>query len=135
MRLGAIVAAALVPALAFAAPKVRTKRKKAPPVAKPVEPPSDLEPTPDPPGDPKPAATAPPSAGPAGTAGGSGAAPADPKDAKDKDAKDARDAKKDADSEPKAGEVDVDSLRQEYLALRDELFKSRARASTVASQL
>jgi hypothetical protein len=36
-----------------------------------------------------------------------------------------------------AGEaaVDVDSLRQEYLALRDELFKSRARANAVASQL
>lgn len=30
---------------------------------------------------------------------------------------------------------DVDTLRQEYLSLRDELFKSRARASTVASQL
>ena len=32
-------------------------------------------------------------------------------------------------------EPDVDSLRQEYLALRDELFKSRARANAVASQL
>jgi hypothetical protein len=31
--------------------------------------------------------------------------------------------------------VDVDALRQEYLALRDELFKSRARANAVASQL
>ena len=30
---------------------------------------------------------------------------------------------------------DVDSLRQEYLSLRDELFKSRARADAVASQL
>jgi hypothetical protein len=30
---------------------------------------------------------------------------------------------------------DVDTLRQEYLALRDELFKSRARANAVASQL
>lgn len=30
---------------------------------------------------------------------------------------------------------DVDSFRQEYLALRDELFKSRARANTIASQL
>jgi hypothetical protein len=37
---------------------------------------------------------------------------------------------------PKEGkEVDVDSLRQEYLSLRDELFKSRARANAVASQL
>jgi hypothetical protein len=32
-------------------------------------------------------------------------------------------------------EPDVDSLRQEYLSLRDELFKSRARANAVASQL
>lgn len=32
-------------------------------------------------------------------------------------------------------EMDVDSLRQEYLALRDELFKSRARAHAVAGQL
>ncbi|HEY6175693.1 MAG TPA: hypothetical protein VIX73_14640, partial [Kofleriaceae bacterium] len=30
---------------------------------------------------------------------------------------------------------DVDSLRQEYLSLRDELFRSRARANAVASQL
>jgi len=30
---------------------------------------------------------------------------------------------------------DVDTLRQEYLSLRDELFKSRARANAVASQL
>jgi hypothetical protein len=32
-------------------------------------------------------------------------------------------------------EPDVDTLRQEYLALRDELFKSSARANAVASQL
>jgi hypothetical protein len=31
--------------------------------------------------------------------------------------------------------VDVDALRQEYLQLRDELFRSRARASTLSSQL
>ncbi len=31
--------------------------------------------------------------------------------------------------------ADVDALRQEYLALRDELFESRARAATVASAL
>ncbi len=36
---------------------------------------------------------------------------------------------------PAANEPDVDSLRQEYLSLRDELFKSRARANAVASQL
>jgi hypothetical protein len=34
-----------------------------------------------------------------------------------------------------AGGPDVDALRQEYLSLRDELFRSRARANAVASQL
>ena len=51
-----------------------------------------------------------------GTGGGSGA-PAEPTEP------------------PPASDADVDSLRQEYLSLRDELFKSRARANTVASQL
>lgn len=38
--------------------------------------------------------------------------------------------------EPKdADAVDVDTLRQEYLQLRDELYKSRARAAAVASAL
>ena len=32
-------------------------------------------------------------------------------------------------------DTDVDQLRQEYLSLRDELFRSRARANAVASQL
>ena len=32
-------------------------------------------------------------------------------------------------------EIDVDALRQEYLALRDKLFQSRARAATVATAL
>src|SRR5439155_5653474 len=43
-------------------------------------------------------------------------------------------ARPDAADKP-AGDADVDSLRQEYLGLRDELFKSRARANAVASQL
>ncbi|HVK74158.1 MAG TPA: hypothetical protein VM734_12600 [Kofleriaceae bacterium] len=38
-------------------------------------------------------------------------------------------------AETKAAAVDVDGLRQEYLKLRDELFESRARASTVSSAL
>ncbi|MBA3455813.1 MAG: hypothetical protein H0T42_22140, partial [Deltaproteobacteria bacterium] len=38
-------------------------------------------------------------------------------------------------AEDAATTADVDTLRQEYLSLRDELFKSRARANTVASQL
>lgn len=36
---------------------------------------------------------------------------------------------------PAAEATDVDALRQEYLKLRDELFRSRARAATVASAL
>lgn len=35
--------------------------------------------------------------------------------------------------EPEKPALDVDSLRQEYLALRDQLFRSRARAAAVAS--
>lgn len=42
--------------------------------------------------------------------------------------------KKQAPPAPEA-DADVDSLRQEYLKLRDELFQSRARAATVASAL
>ena len=53
---------------------------------------------------------------------GSGAEPAQPVEP----------PKDDKDKKP---EVDVDALRQEYLSLRDELFKSRARANAVASQL
>jgi len=50
-------------------------------------------------------------------------------------------AKPSAQAEPPADEPSpgdpsaVDALRQEYQALRDELFESRARAATVASQL
>lgn len=40
----------------------------------------------------------------------------------------------DGDAGDKSG-PDVDTLRQEYLSLRDELFKSRARANAVAGQL
>ena len=36
---------------------------------------------------------------------------------------------------PAATGPDVDALRQEYLALRDELYRSRARANAIASQL
>jgi hypothetical protein len=59
-------------------------------------------------------------AGAAGAGGASSDAPAKPAD---------RPADKPSDG------PDVDSLRQEYLSLRDELFKSRARANAVASQL
>jgi len=39
------------------------------------------------------------------------------------------------DAPPDAKGPDIDALRQEYLSLRDELFKSRARANAVAGQL
>ena len=38
-------------------------------------------------------------------------------------------------TKPSGNDPDVDTLRQEYLSLHDELFKSRARANAVASQL
>jgi len=68
-------------------------------------------------------AATPPQTAPATPAAGAGSAapPPDTKAASDQPA-------------PK-DEPDVDSLRQEYLSLRDELFKSRARANAVASQL
>src|SRR4051812_4083210 len=64
---------------------------------------------------------------PAGDAGGGGgsATPAPPPSEPDKQGSAA----------PVEPGPDVDSLRQEYLSLRDEMFKSRARASAVASQL
>ena len=71
----------------------------------------------------------PPSPAPQSPGTGSGSA-AEPKDPKDKVTKDEPPETKSSGNEP-----DVDTLRQEYLALRDELFKSRARANTVASEL
>lgn len=135
MRMRLALPVLLVPLIAVAAPKSKPKPKpKAPP------PPAAAEPAEDP----KPAPPAAPAAGDkdkdkdkdkagggggGGTGGGGGAGAgggsADP--AKDKPA--------DEPSTPAANEPDVDSLRQEYLSLRDELFKSRARASAVASQL
>jgi hypothetical protein len=41
----------------------------------------------------------------------------------------------DGEVEDAGDEVDVDALRQEYLALRDKLFQSKARAATVATAL
>jgi hypothetical protein len=122
---------ALLPALVLAAPRHKKKKVKPPPKAEPVEPAPAPEPAPTPTATPDPskgsAATptpAPPQTSPQtpGAPGaGSGSAPAPAPEA-----------------EPppeKSSGPDVDSLRQEYLSLRDELFKSRARANTVASQL
>ena len=127
---------ALIPALAIGAPKRGRKPPKKTTKAKvvePVDPPAEPTPPPDAPADPPKDAKAtptptPPSTTPAtpangggggmGSGNGSGSgAPAEPTEP------------------PPATDTDVDTLRQEYLSLRDELFKSRARANTVASQL
>jgi hypothetical protein len=113
---------ALVPALALAAPKGHKKGTTKPDKpaetgsagnasdSKPAEPSSDTR-------EPKDAPSTAPAAAPAEPT----ASPAPQAAEKEKPAK--------------SDEPDVDALRQEYLALRDELFKSRARANAVASQL
>ncbi|HSD88028.1 MAG TPA: hypothetical protein VLB44_10960 [Kofleriaceae bacterium] len=152
MRRAIVIALFVAPALALAGPRKKTAKKKAatPPPAETTEPadatpPADTQPTVPATtqatglGGTKGTATPPlssgttpattPAAGQAGGAGtgsGSGSGSAAPPPAEGKD-------KEETDKEPK--DVDVDSLRQEYLSLRDELFKSRARANAVASQL
>jgi len=130
---------ALVPALALAIPATAAPPKARPkkPVKKPAEPPAPA-PT-DTPADKDKAAEPAPAMTPASTGGGGGGASsgggaggAGGSGGASSDAS-ARPAESPAD---KAGDgADVDSLRQEYLSLRDELFKSRARANAVASQL
>ncbi len=158
MRRGILIAL-LVPAVAFGAPRKKKKKKAEPPPTeeKKEEPKEEPAPTPEPPGTPTVPTTTKPGTGTGsgsatppkpgttptlpgtlstkpGTIPASGTAqpggnplpqPAGTTPAEEKD-----------EPEPKTGkEVDVDSLRQEYLSLRDELFKSRARANAVASQL
>jgi hypothetical protein len=128
---------ALVPALAIAAPRPRPK--KPPPVKKPAEPAPPAAPA-EPAdkdagaadakdgGGTKPDAPAISPGTPAGggTAGAAGSPTGGTADS----------AARPADADRPAGDAqDVDSLRQEYLGLRDELFRSRARANAVASQL
>ncbi len=144
------VLSTLVPAFALAAPKTRPPVKKPVPAKKPVkdtatEPaaaaaaatdaPPDREKDKDKPAEP-PAAIAPAPAGGGGgggasTGGGAGGGGAD---ASTRPADPAAGAAGTPADKPGDG-PDVDSLRQEYLSLRDELFKSRARANAVASQL
>ena len=135
-----ILIALLVPAVAFAAPKKRKKKKAAPP-PEPTQPePAEAEPAPTP--DP-PAPTVPPTAGTPGTMttkGGTspGSGPVQPPPGTTPGTGPATPpggAVADKPEPAPAKDVDVDTLRQEYLALRDELFKSRARANAVASQL
>ncbi|HLL23978.1 MAG TPA: hypothetical protein VK427_17720 [Kofleriaceae bacterium] len=127
-RLAGLMIVALVPALVAAAPrKKRKSRSKA--KAAPVE--TAPEPAPVPTPTPEPAPTA-------GSAGSAAAAPV-PAPQTPAAGSAAVEPKvptpEPVDTKPAADEPDVDSLRQEYLSLRDELFKSRARANTVASQL
>jgi hypothetical protein len=128
---------ALVPALAIAAPKPRPKK---PPPAKKPEPaapaaPAEATDKDAGPQDAKDGGGAKPDApaiAPAAPAGGgtAGAASGPSGGTADSAARPAGDAER-----PAGDAQDVDSLRQEYLGLRDELFKSRARANAVASQL
>src|SRR5215470_5625241 len=128
---------ALVPALAIAAPP-KAKPKK-PPAKKPATTePAPATPTtdtgdagskdkaPEPAPTPAAAASTAPSGGGAGGGAGGGGAGGGSADAA---------VKPDDADKPTADGQDVDALRQEYLSLRDELFKSRARANAVASQL
>jgi hypothetical protein len=136
----------LVPALALAAPKTRPPVKKPVPAKKPgkdtaTEPaapaPADAPADKDKPAEP-PAAVAPTPAGGGGGGGGGGASTgggtSGGADASTRSADPAAGAAGTPADKPGDG-PDVDSLRQEYLSLRDELFKSRARANAVASQL
>ncbi len=145
MRRGILIALVAVPALALAGPRKKTKKKAAPPPAekkeeKPAEPPAETTPAPAAgsgsaamptvPTVPVGTGMSPTTRGMAPLASGTqptvptgtpAVAPAPPPPAEKE--------------EPAPKDVDVDSLRQEYLSLRDELFKSRARANAVASAL
>lgn len=133
MRLGYLLLA-LVPAASVAiadTPKKKPKKPTAP--KKDAAPPPENTPPaePEPPKPPTPAPTAAsPTGGGGGTNGGSGTGSGGGTG----DAKPEKDTKETKDEKAESG-PDVDSLRQEYLSLRDELFKSRARANAVASQL
>jgi hypothetical protein len=123
---------ALVPALALAAPK--DKPKKAPAKKATPAPKDDAGSDTPAPKDDEPAAT--PKDQPGGGGGGSGSGQTSGGGAgSDSQPVPPDDKGKDKSKDAKAAEPDVDALRQEYLSLRDELFKSRARANAVASQL
>jgi hypothetical protein len=119
----------IVPALALAAPRGHHKGKG---TTMPPPPPTEPAPTTTEPaagsgagsGSAAPTATPPPTT-PATPAVGAGSAVPPPPPA----------APTTTDNPSPKDEPDVDALRQEYLSLRDELFKSRARANAVASQL
>ncbi len=125
---------ALVPALVIAAPHGKKKPPKSKSTKGSAEGSGEGSAEPAPPPDATKgsagSAATPPSPAPQtpGSAAGSGEPAKASKEPKEKDSK--------VEEQPTpSNDPDVDSLRQEYLSLRDELFKSRARANTVASQL
>jgi hypothetical protein len=132
VMLAVLAAVAIALPAADAAPRPRPRRP-APAPKKPPEPPAPAPAPAEPEKPPEPApASAPVVANggvatvPGATAGTNGTQPAAPS---------ADGAVKPPEADKPADGPDVDSLRQEYLSLRDELFKSRARANAVASQL
>jgi len=134
MRRGILIALVALPVVAGAGPRKKPAGKKAPveepapaqPVTPPAPAPQAAGPTPTQPlKGTTPAAPATPPAQPPQPAPNTGSGAAPTPEATEKPEKEA----------PATKDADVDTLRQEYLALRDELFKSRARANAVAGQL
>ena len=135
---------ALVPTLAIAAPKARPKKPppaKKPPATEPAAP-TPAAPATDTGDKDKPAEPAPAVAPTSATGGANGSTPtgggaSGSSSGGGTGGGEGTVANRPADepSRPAGDGQDVDSLRQEYLSLRDELFKSRARANAVASQL
>jgi hypothetical protein len=127
MRRGILIALVALPVVAGAGPRKKPAGKKAvEEPAAPTAPATPPAPLPQAAGTTPTTApatpAAPPQQPPALPPGTGSGAPAD------------TDAKPEKDITVEKG-ADVDALRQEYLALRDELFKSRARANAVAGQL
>lgn len=147
MRRGILIALVAVPALAIAGPRKRPKKKKAapPPAEKaetPVETPAETTPAPaagsgstaQPTVPTVPTGMSPTTKGTGPTAPlSSGTQPTTPTGVPAATVPPPGTATEPAEKPP--ADVDVDSLRQEYLSLRDELYKSRARANAVASAL
>jgi len=115
MRLRHFLALLIIPVLVLSAgdAEARRKRKKPPPPAPSPSPSPEPEPTPEPEASPPPAPS--PSAAPA---------PSPEPEASPT-------------PEPGAGDkgIDVDALRREADAVRDELFRSRAKVRTITSSL
>jgi hypothetical protein len=123
MNRGILIALVVAPLVASAGPRKKPAPKKKTAVEEPAQP---VPAQPDPAPTAAPAATQATGTSPSTASGAPGPATTVPA---------AQPQPQPVSPEPAAAEVDVDSLRQEYMALRDELFKSRARANAVASQL